>query len=90
VKAPILRTNGAEEQFEGDYTALRTAIHAEITDNVNLRDGRYMLVNDVGYALELDTNMKATKLYWSICKPGTTHQIVGDVAVYKPEEDKDV
>ncbi len=26
-------------------------------------------------------NQKATQLYWSICKPGTTHRIVGDVAI---------
>jgi hypothetical protein len=26
-------------------------------------------------------NEKATKLYWSVCRPGTTHQIVGDVAI---------
>lgn len=27
-------------------------------------------------------NAKATALYWSVCVPGTTHQIVGDVAIY--------
>jgi hypothetical protein len=26
-------------------------------------------------------NEKATKLYWSVCKPGTIHQIAGDVAI---------
>jgi hypothetical protein len=26
-------------------------------------------------------NDKATQLYWSVCVPGTTHQIVGDVAI---------
>lgn len=26
-------------------------------------------------------NAEATKLYHSICRPGTTHQIVGDVAI---------
>jgi len=26
-------------------------------------------------------NEKATKIYWSVCKPGTTHKIVGDVAI---------
>lgn len=32
-------------------------------------------------------NEKATKLYHSVCVPGTTHQIVGDVAIVV---DKDV
>lgn len=31
-------------------------------------------------------NAEATKLYHSVCAPGTTHQIVGDVAVV-PDED---
>ena len=26
-------------------------------------------------------NVEATKLYHAICKPGTTHQIVGDVVI---------
>jgi hypothetical protein len=31
-------------------------------------------------------NEKATKLYHRVCKPGTTHQIVGDVAIAKDSE----
>ena len=31
-------------------------------------------------------NQKATELYWSVCKPGTTHQIVGDVAIVVDED----
>lgn len=31
-------------------------------------------------------NQKATGLYWANCRPGTTHQIVGDVAIV-PDED---
>lgn len=31
-------------------------------------------------------NAEATKLYHRICKPGTTHQIVGDVALVIDEE----
>lgn len=26
-------------------------------------------------------NAQATALYWAVCKPGTTHQIVGDAAI---------
>lgn len=31
-------------------------------------------------------NPDATKLYHGICKPGTTHQIVGDVAIVRDED----
>lgn len=31
-------------------------------------------------------NEKATALYWANCRPGTTHQIVGDVAIV-PDSD---
>lgn len=31
-------------------------------------------------------NPAATKLYHSICRPGTTHQIVGDVAIALDED----
>lgn len=72
-------------------------IGAECTDSVNLRDGRVMIVNDRGYEVEtiedaghitlrptkalLPLNDKATEIYHSICRPGVTHQIVGDVAI---------
>jgi len=64
---------------------------------VNLRDGRVMLVDDNGYETEAvprdfgvelvckrarkPLNQAATRLYHSVCRPGTTHQIVGDVAI---------
>lgn len=31
-------------------------------------------------------NHEATQLYWARCRPGTTHQIVGDVAVVRDED----
>jgi hypothetical protein len=31
-------------------------------------------------------NAEATKLYHDICRPGTTHQIVGDVAIVRDED----
>lgn len=31
-------------------------------------------------------NPGATKLYHSVCRPGTTHQIVGDVAIVRDED----
>jgi hypothetical protein len=31
-------------------------------------------------------NQDATQLYWTVCRPGTTHQIVGDCAVLVDRE----
>jgi hypothetical protein len=31
-------------------------------------------------------NAKATALYLAVCRPGTTHQIAGDVAVFHDED----
>jgi len=31
-------------------------------------------------------NPEATKMYWAICVPGTTYQIVGDVAIVRDED----
>jgi hypothetical protein len=48
---------------------------------VNLRDGRVMFVDDNGISKNLRVNAKATGLYHSVCRRGTTHQIRGDVVV---------
>lgn len=32
-------------------------------------------------------NKKATALYWKICIPGTTHRIVGDVVIFRDDEE---
>lgn len=60
---------------------IHTFLRAEVLDTVNLRDGRVMMVDDLGHSKGLPVNEKATELYHGICKPGTTHQIVGDVAI---------
>lgn len=39
------------------------------------------LVKMVPMAAKKPPNADATQLYWNICKPGTTHKIVGDVAI---------
>lgn len=31
-------------------------------------------------------NAKASNFYWWICRPGTTHQIVGDVALFHDDD----
>lgn len=79
----IIRTNGTEETIEAKATiaGIEKAIGASILDTVKLRDGRVMLVDDNGISKGLPVNPIATGLYHSVCRPGTTHQIRGDVAV---------
>lgn len=113
----VIRTDGREERHEVSRAVLIAEIErligASITDTVNLRDGRVMFVDDLGYEyerVERDTtpedvarlgfdprviiehrtlrackpeNEKATALYHAICVPGTTHKIVGDVAIIR-------
>jgi hypothetical protein len=77
-------------------------IGAEMCDTVGLGDGMVMMVDDAGWEtrtvdhgshIELvptvarkPINQKATTLYHGICKPGTTHQIAGDVAIVRDED----
>ncbi|HEY1283020.1 MAG TPA: hypothetical protein VGE96_00945 [Steroidobacteraceae bacterium] len=79
----IIRTDGREERVQARFDEIENLIGARGMDSVNLRDGRVMLVDDMGHVIEPTPriNAKATKLYWSVCRPGTTHQIVGDVAI---------
>lgn len=81
----IVRTSGDIETREcAPLAAINTvtrAIGAELTTTVNLRDGRIMLVDDAGHGKHLPINTSATRLYWSVCKPGTHWQIRGDVAI---------
>lgn len=83
VRNKIIRVGGAEEAIDGAprTAAIRSRINAECLDTVNLRDGRVMLVDDNGVSKKLPVNAAATGLYHAVCKPGTTHQIRGDVAV---------
>lgn len=79
----IIRVDGTEVEIlhKISFENIAKLIGADMLDTVDLRDGRVMVVNDLGYELGLLINPKATKLYHAVCKPGTTHQIVGDVAV---------
>jgi hypothetical protein len=47
-------------------------IGANCLDSVDLRDGRIMFVDDLGYSKGLPQNSEATGLYHKICKPGTS------------------
>lgn len=81
----VIRTNGTESTHQVAESILfievARLIGADVLDFVNLHDGRTMAVNDVGHQNGLPDNAKGTALYHSVCRPGTTNRIVGDVAV---------
>jgi hypothetical protein len=79
----ILRVDGSEHSGEMTREEMRKAIGADSLDGFDLRDGRYVYVDDLGHAKRLPVNAKATALYHSICRPGTTWQIFGDVAIVR-------
>ena len=81
----ILRTNDTRETHRVSRHILldwcRRMIGADTLDTVNLRDGRVMIVDDVGLVDGKPINAAATALYHSVCRPGTTNPIAGDVAI---------
>ncbi len=56
-------------------------IDCEVCSTVHLRDGRIMLVDDTGALTDKPVNPEATTIYHGVCRPGTTWQIRGDVAI---------
>jgi len=81
VKIHIIRANGREEFIDAEHGDIARIIGASALDGFSLRDGRYVHIDDGGYDKNRPVNIKATELYCSICRPGTTNQIVGDVAI---------
>jgi hypothetical protein len=86
----IIRATGVHETASIDGSdwvhEAEILIGADLLDTVDLRNGRLMLVDDVGHAKNLPDNPEATALYHNICKPGTTHQIRGDVVIGKDKD----
>lgn len=85
----VIRADGAEEILTSpkSIAEIHALIDAKTLDSVLLRDRVHvMLLNDIGYELDLPPNEKATALYHERCRPGTTHQIRGDVVVV-PDSD---
>lgn len=56
--------------------------HGHVTQPV--QEGVTLHLRSIGHRKPV--NQKATELYWANCRPGTTHQIVGDVVIV-PDED---
>jgi hypothetical protein len=82
----ILRANGKVEHLPTRPTLeqineLIDARHA--CDSFRLPGGLRCWVIDDGHQRGLPFNREATRLYRSICRPGTTHYIVGDAVVVK-------
>jgi hypothetical protein len=90
----VIRANGTEETHVLDLNPedyilgeVHRLINCDCVNIVNLRiHKQVMLVDDNGYAKQLPFNAKATKLYHSVCHPGTTSPIVGDVVLVKEED----
>jgi hypothetical protein len=72
----IIRVDGTHETAAVDpddwLKQIEQLISASCLDSVDLRDGRTMLVDDLGYSKGLPDNTEATALYHKVCKPGTT------------------
>lgn len=83
----LIRTDGSETDLPQPVTnaQVRSLISAQALDTVMLRHlgwpQHVMLVDDLGHDRGLPVNEKATQLYAANCRPGTTHQIRGDVVV---------
>lgn len=90
-KVQIVRVDGTREHHEvGRHILIpwiaRMIGAPQALDTVNLRDGRIMLVDDTGMIDGRPQNLEATTLYHTVCRPGTTAPICGDVAIALDED----
>jgi len=81
----VIRVDGREERYTGRATIrdITQKIGARTLDAVNVDKIRQivMVVDDAGREKDLPVNARATEMYRSICRPGTTWQIRGDVVL---------
>ena len=47
---------------------------------------RVMFVDDTGVVDNKPVNQKATEIYHAVCRPGTVHQIHGDVVIVHDDD----
>ncbi len=82
-KRRMIDTDGNVTKLPRPLSLLEIAdlIRAEFLDSFPLPGGERMYLDDDGHAKGLAVNAEATILYRSICQPGTTHGIVGDVVI---------
>lgn len=80
----LIRADGTTEEYSRPLSMreINTKINTNCIDTVRLKDREHvMIVDDNGHFKGLPVNTEATRLYHEVCRPGTTHQIVGDVVV---------
>jgi hypothetical protein len=81
----VIRVDGTEITHEGkaSITEIMRLIGCNCLDTVTIdrRRQTVMFVDDTGMLDRKPVNPKATALYLAICKPGTLHQIHGDVVI---------
>lgn len=83
----LIKADGTRQQLELRQTMadIKRLINASSLDTVNLRHmgapGYVMVLDDLGHDRGLPVNVEATRLYHLNCRPGTTHQIRGDVVM---------
>lgn len=88
----LIRADGTETVLDhpANVREVCRLIGADALDTVNLRHlgapAWVMLVDDAGMIDGRPVNEKATALYHANCRPGTPHQIHGDVVV-APDSD---
>ena len=90
----VIRTDGTETLLDQPVSCdeVCSLIDAAGLDTVALRHLgdplQVMLVDDLGHVeARKPVNPKATALYHANCVPGTTHEIVGDVAIIFDDDD---
>lgn len=88
----VIRADGTETVLDRPVSipGICRLIDAAMLDTVRLRHlgapAWVMLVDDTGMIDGRPVNEKATALYHANCRPGTAHQIHGDVVVV-PDSD---
>jgi len=90
VTVEIIRVDGTHETTAVNRVnwlkQIEQLIGANCLDSVDLRDDRIMFVDDLGYRRGRPNNTEATALYHKVCRPGTTHQIKGDVVIGRDDD----
>lgn len=83
----LIKADGTRRELTAPVSirSILELIGADTLDTVNLRHlgqpTHVMLLDDAGHAKGLPVNVEATTLYHANCRPGTTHEIRGDVVV---------
>ena len=91
-KLELLKVDGTRTEHVVDMRGrallaeVSRLIGCDVLDAVNLRDGRVMCVDDTGLIDGKPVNEQATKVYHSVCVPGTTHKIHGDCVIAWDED----